>query len=133
MAVHWLTSLRNIPWTQVLQVAPSLVEGSRKLWGRLANREAGVSTGPGSPGVAESSPTEQIAALEIRLHAMQKELQQIGGEMVSSFDVVKSLSEQHSEMVKAMDVLISRTRVLLWVCAVLAAAVAALAVLVLSR
>jgi hypothetical protein len=108
MAVSWYAAFRDIPWKKALSVAPSIVEGGRKLWNR-------------------------IDSLEVRTA-------QLGEEAASSFEVVRAIAEQHSQLaeqhaqlVDAVDVLIVRTYVLLWTCAILALAVVALVLVALAR
>lgn len=130
MALGWFSSFKDIPWARVLELAPTLAEGGRKLWNRLANaepEEAGAAQPPRKP---EAPVAEQIAALEVRLQTVERRLAKLKDEATASFEVVRSITEQHSQVVHAVDVVIARTRVLLRVCVLLAVALVALLIVV---
>lgn len=116
---------------KALDLAPSLVEKARKLWDKVANR--GAPTAP-SPSAQDGAPPE------IRILALERRVARLEEEAASSFEVVGSiaqqhsqLTEQHSELVQAADLLLARTRALLWACGVLALALLALLLVVLGN
>lgn len=133
MAINWFASLRDVPWSKVIGMTPSIVESGRKLWDRIANKQAEVSTVRKPEDKSSPSTPEALSAIEIRIISLEKRTAQLGEEAVSSFDVVRSLADQHSQLVHAVDVLLVRTRVLLRVCVLLGLAVVALLVFVLSK
>jgi hypothetical protein len=108
MAIGWYESLKDIPWSKALGVAPSIAERGKTLWDRVKSREAKA------PG-----------ALEARVAELNQEL-------AASFELVQAMAEQHSELVRAVDLLLARTRVLLRACMVLGAVLAAVLVLLLT-
>ena len=124
MASGWYAAFKDIPWSKALSVAPAIAERGRKLWGRAQPRAASVP--PLSAAGAEALP-----ALEVRCSTLESRIAQLDEEMVSSFEVVQAIAEQHSELVRAVDILLERTRVLLRACILLGAALVALLVLVL--
>jgi len=117
----------------VLEVAPSIVEGSKKLWSKVAQPEPAVANPAQSAKGPEPTGPDAIAALDVRLGTLEKKVAGLKEESKSSFEVVRSLTEQHSQLVHAVDVLIARTRVLLRVCILLAVALVALFVLAVLR
>lgn len=108
MAIGWYESLKDIPWGKALSVAPAIAERGKALWARVKSREP-------------KHPT----ALEARVAELNEEL-------VASFEVVQAMAEQHSELVRAVEVLLARTRVLLRACVVLGAVLVAVLVLLLT-
>jgi len=135
MAIGWIAAFKAVPWIKVLNAAPAIVEGGRSLWTRVANR-------PGRRAAEEPASTqaESASEIEIRLRTLEKRTRQVEDEATASFDVVRSITEQHSHLaeqqaalVQATDALLARTHALLWVCALLALAVAAIFVLLLAR
>ena len=133
MTINWLASLKDIPWSKVISMTPSIVESGRKLWERIANRRAEISTVSKPADGSPPSTPEALSALEIRLMTLEKKTAQLGEEAVASFDVVRSLADQHSQLVHAVDVLLVRTQVLVRVSALLGVVCIALFILVLSR
>jgi len=121
-----------IPWSKIISMSPSIVEGGRVLWKAVAQRQARV---PSAPAREDSA-----AAVEVRLHALEKKVVQLGEEATASFEVVKSVTEQHSrlaehhaELVRAVDALLGRTRLLVWLTAILAFVLVAVLALVAVR
>src|SRR3990170_5936123 len=112
MAIDWLASLKHVPWSKVIGMTPSIVESGGKLWDRISRRQAEKSA-VASPAAEPMPPTaEALAAIEIRLGALEKQTAQLREEAVSSFDVVRSIVDQHSQVVHAVDVLLVRTQLL---------------------
>ena len=133
MAVNWFASFKDIPWARVLEVAPSIAEGARNLWQRVASKPG---QGPDATPVAQAGAkpdAEVLAALEVRVVPLERRTTKLEDEARSSFEVVKSMAEQHSQLVSAVDSLLVRTRVLLRISGLLALALIALFVLVLTR
>lgn len=133
MAIRWLAAFEDIPWAKVREMAPSLVEGAGKLWSRWTRKddpEPEVARPLAKP---EQPVAEQLAELQIRVNALEKRVAQLKDETTASFEVVKSITEQHSQLVHAMDLLIARTRVLARVCVLLAAGLIVLLVLAIAR
>jgi hypothetical protein len=113
---------------KAVELAPSLVEKARRLWDGIASRR---------PRASEALPPEQAPA-EIRIPALERRIAGLEEEAASSFEVVTSIAQQHSqlteqnaELVQFVDALLARTRLLSWSCGGLAAAFLALLLYVL--
>lgn len=133
MTINWLASLKDVPWSKVIGMTPSIVESGRKVWDRVTSREASERSGDTTQSLAQSQAPAAIAAIEIRLTALERKSAELREEAVSSFEVVRSIVDQNSQVVHAVDVLLARTQLLLRACALLGIACAALAVLVVVR
>ena len=121
-----------IPWSKLISMSPTIVEGGRVLWKAVAQRQARVPSAP--------APELRHAAVEERLDALEKKLAQLGEEATASFEVVKSITQEHSrlaehhdELVHAVDALLARTRLLVWLSAILACVLVAVLALVAVR
>lgn len=108
MAISWITAFKAIPWGQVVENAPTVLRGAKKLWGMA------------QPQLGEHSRIEQDVA-------------EVKDELAKAAQLIASLAEQNARLVEAVDILRVRTRALLVGGGVLLAAVVALAVLVLAR
>ena len=101
-------------WKDVFGTAPSILEEAKKIWSKVASRKA-------------PAPTTQSPAA-----AVEQKIEHLEEEAVASFDVVRSiaqqhsqLSEQHVQLVEAVDGVLARTRALQWICGALALALLA--------
>lgn len=107
----WMSALKVIPWGDVIEAAPGIVKGARKMFARTQANEA-VAEEAAAAGAdhADSAPQlrERISRLEASLAQMAEQQQ-------ASAQIVESLAEQNAKVVQAIDILRVRTRLLLWV------------------
>lgn len=108
MAIGWITAFKAIPWGQVVENAPTVLRGAKKLWGMA------------QPQVGEPSRIEQDVA-------------ELKEEITRAAQLIASLAEQNARLVDAVEILRVRTRVLTISAGVLLVSVIALAVWVLMR
>jgi hypothetical protein len=133
MPVNWINSLKDLPWSKVIGMTPDIVESGKKIWDKVATRTANEKSADTTQSLAELSAPAAIAALEIRVKAIERKSAELREEAVSSFEVVRSIVDQNANVVHAVDVLLARTRLLVRVSILLGIACAALLVLQLSR
>jgi hypothetical protein len=133
MAIPWLAAFKVIPWKEVVTAAPSVLEGTRKLWNTV-NRTEQQAPAPAEP-AKEAGPTgvDRLAAIDARVRVLETRTAEISREAVSSADLMRALAEQNALLVKAVDILRRRTRRLIWFGLVLAAAGCILFLWVLTR
>jgi hypothetical protein len=128
MAINWIVALKAVPWTDLVQAAPGIVKGARKLFADARANPARAS----ARGAANAS-TATGTSVEARLAQLETQLEILGEEQRASADLIRSLADQHARVVQAMTVLQARTRVLLGVCIALAVALTTLAIWVVTR
>lgn len=104
MALPWLAALKIIPWGDVIEHAPAVLKGAR----RLLDRQSATPT----PAPTQAPPDP--ADLQLRLEALQR---QHASDMAQLTQTVAALAEQNTRLVEAVDVLRWRTR---WLGAVMA-------------
>lgn len=125
MAIPWLkAAFKAIPWRDVVTAAPSIVDGTKRLWSRVARTET---TSPANEQHIESSyltQSDQLAAIENRLRALEERTTEIAREAVSSVELIESLAEQSAQLVEAVENLRHRTHKLVWFTVVLGIAAA---------
>ena len=120
MAIPWVTVLQAIPWGQVIENAPKLVDGAQKLFFRLKKGEA-----PGSVVLNPSQDEDETArlqALEKYVQENRLELQQLHQNLSDTADLLNNLTGQNAKMVGEIDLLRKQTRRLQWVLAVVSVA-----------
>ncbi len=101
MAISWLTALKIIPWGDVIEHAPAVLKGAR----RLLDRQRTAPTTPAAPMPAGVAP--DLITLQQRLSALE---QQHASDMAQLTQTVAELAEQNIRLVQAVDVLRWRTR-----------------------
>ena len=105
MAIGWLSVLKMVPWSDVIQNAPKAAEGAKKLWGsvsgRAAPRPAGASPGPHSP-LTSSAPT--LSALQSRVDALEDATDALHAQMLASSALIKTLTEQNAQLIARIEI-----------------------------
>ncbi|MBE0586786.1 MAG: hypothetical protein IH617_01930 [Hydrogenophaga sp.] len=111
MAIPWLVALKVIPWGDVIEHAPKVLNAARKL---LDRQRAPAPEAPKEvidpPGAAQTS----LAALNARLVSAQQEITQLAQTQAQLTQTLTELAEQNARLVGAVEVLRVRTRLLLW-------------------
>lgn len=114
MAFPWMLALKVIPWGDVIEHAPKVLNGARKLLDKQKEHAAPSD----SPAPAVNTPD----ALRT-LQAAQVQLQQ---DLALLAQTAAELAEQNSRLVQAVELLRWRTRWLAGVCALLLGGLVAL-------
>jgi hypothetical protein len=117
VAISWISALKVIPWGDVIEAAPGLVKGARKVFTRT-QPEPVVVQDPAAP------PQQRIEQLEAAVA-------RLGEQQQAAAALIESLAEHNAKVVEAIERLRLRSRLLMGTCAVLLAAVGTLAWLVL--
>jgi len=129
MAISLLAAFKAIPWTDVLAAAPTIVQSAEKLWGtvtRKKNEQDAAEINPVEHPAPQEAPT--LSGLDARLQLLDARFAELHSEALSSSELIKSLAEQNAQLVRAVEILRRRTRVLTRWCALLTviAAIAAI-------
>jgi hypothetical protein len=120
VAISWISALKVIPWGDVIEAAPGLVKGARKVFSRT-QVEPAQHPSAGEPAESPSQRIEQLEATVARLGEQQQ----------SAAALLESLAEHNAKVVEAIEVLRLRSKLLMGACAVLLLAVGALTAFVL--
>jgi ABC-type uncharacterized transport system substrate-binding protein len=127
MALNWLFALKAVPWADVVQAAPAIVKGARKLFNTARESQ----TPP--VGNVETYVEQGGDAAHARLRQLEIALQNLDAEQNSSAELIRSLAEQNARVIEAIEVLRARMRLLLGISIGLTVAFAAAAVWLITR
>lgn len=116
MAIPWLLALKAIPWGDVMEHAPSVLKAARKLMDRQGAEPAPSST---TDLDVAGGALPSLGELKNRLIATQVQLDRQAQTQAEMAQTLAELAEQNARLVSAVETLRQRTRLLLWVLAVL--------------
>ncbi len=114
MAIGWLTVLKLVPWGDVIENAPKVAQGAKKLWHTVGKKPA--------PGVADTfTPTAPgqgalggqdavVAVLQRQVAELQVTAAELHQQMLESSALIQSLAEQNTQLIQRVEV--NRKRVL---------------------
>jgi hypothetical protein len=105
MSISLLGAVKAVPWGDVLAAAPGVVQGANALWDRVAKKRSKGETVAES-GAAGASAEARVAVLEQAVAELQKEA-------LATSQLIRSLAEQNELLVREVELLRLRSRVLL--------------------
>jgi len=114
--MNWLTALKFLPWGEMIEYAPKLVNGAQKLWQRARNEQSETDA------IIIDVPPASLDETARDLQELKKQLQDVQAQQLELSNLVTELAAQNQRLVGAVDVLRVRTRLLLWVSVALAGA-----------
>lgn len=128
MAVGWVTALKLVPWGDVIEATPQILQAARKLLGttQKGNAEPAASALEG----AGSEPTIPVG---LQLQHLRDRVARLEQEQQESAVLIQSLAEQNAQVVQAVEVLRQRHRRLMVAVGVLAVACVGLLVWMLRQ
>jgi hypothetical protein len=115
MAIGWLSVLKLVPWGDVIENAPKVAQGAKKLWHTVGKKPA--------PDVADTFTATQagqsalsgheaaVATLQVQVAELQLATADLHQQMLESSALIKSLAEQNTQLIQRAEV--NRKRLLL--------------------
>ena len=129
MAIGWMAVLQLVPWSDVISNAPKIAEGAKKLWSTVGKKPPVEDTADGQAPLAVDDRPLGMAAMEKRLQAMEAAASELHEQMLASADLIKTLAEQNTQLIKRIEV--NRTRLVMLAAVTFVVAVIAVASLTL--
>lgn len=118
MAIGWLTALKVVPWNDVIEAAPLVVNSARKFFSRT--QQPAPSADPEDSAAEAIESRSPLGRLQSRVDQMEASVAQLGEQQSASAALIQSLAEQNAQLVQALDLLRKRFVALAIVSAVLA-------------
>ena len=100
MALGWMAVLQLVPWSDVISNAPKIAEGAKKLWSTVGKK---TPVEDAVPLPVDGRPSG-MAAMENRLQAMEAATAELHEQMLASADLIRTLAEQNTQLVKRIEV-----------------------------
>lgn len=114
MAIGWLTVLSQVPWTEVINNAPKVADGAKKLWKSVSGKSSMASTPKSASQVPASAEALSPVAMEARIRELEEVVGELHAQMVASSELMKQLAEQNNQLVQRIEANRVRT---LWLAA----------------
>jgi hypothetical protein len=103
MAIGWLSVLKMVPWGDVIESAPKVAQGAKKLWNTVGKKPAaGPVSAHGPGGSSESAPT--LSALQAQVAQLQVSTAELHQQMLDSSALIGSLAEQNTQLIARLEV-----------------------------
>jgi hypothetical protein len=117
MALGWVAALKLVPWGEVLEATPQILQAAKKLLGSTRQGTADAAAGT-LAGAGDAAATPPVA---LQLQQLRERVARLEQEQQESAVLIQSLAEQNAQVVQAVEVLRLRNQRLTAVIAVLGA------------
>ena len=118
MALPWLLALKVIPWGDVIEHAPKVLNAARKLMDRQKSPDS-VPVSTNKPMDLVSNTPPSLGELRNRLIEARQLIDQQAQTQTQMAQTLAELAEQNARLVAAVELLRVRTRVFMFVTAAL--------------
>jgi len=129
LAAGWVAALKLVPWGDVIEATPQILQAAKKLLGTTQKGNADAAAGA-PEGDTGGEPAMPVA---LQLQHLRDRVAQLEQEQQESAVLIQSLAEQNAQVVQAVEVLRRRQQRLTIAVGALAAACTGLLAWVLAR
>lgn len=105
MAIGWLTVLQSVPWGDVVNNAPKVAAGAKKLWSVVGKKTPPDARSAVEPQASRVPEAQGAMALQLRLDELESALADMQGQMVASSGLIKELAEQNTQLILRIETL----------------------------
>lgn len=110
MAIGWLSVLKLVPWGDVIENAPKVASGAKKLWSNVGKKPVAPLESPAPASGMQGAEPDPVAALQAEVVQLQGAVAQLHQQMLESSALIGSLAEQNTQLIARVEV--NRKRVL---------------------
>ncbi|MDD2925755.1 hypothetical protein [Rhodoferax sp.] len=99
----WLTVLKMVPWGEVIENAPKVAQGAKKLWSTVGKKTP-LATSPGHVGAEPDEADGALASLRAQVAQLQVASAELHQQMLESSALIQSLAEQNTQLIQRVEV-----------------------------
>lgn len=115
MPFPWMVALKVVPWGDVIEHAPKVLNAARKLLDKKSDANNAGGTAPARETIdAQTATPPSLGELKNRLITAQHQINRQAQAQEEMAQTLAELAEQNARLVGAVAVLRLRTRMLLW-------------------
>ena len=100
MAIGWVTALKLVPWGDVLEATPQILQAAKKLLGTTRQGTAAATAGTLAGGDDAAAPP-----VALQLQQLRERVARLEQEQQESAVLIQSLAEQNAQVVQAVEAL----------------------------
>ena len=101
MAAGWVAALKLVPWGDVIEATPQILQAAKKLLGTTQKGNADAAAGALEGGAGG----ETAMPVALQLQHLRDRVAQLEREQQESAVLIQSLAEQNAQVVRAVEVL----------------------------
>jgi hypothetical protein len=104
--VGWVTALKLVPWGDVIEATPQILQAAKKLLGASRKGKADASE---AGSIADGS-TEPTLPTDVQLRHLRERVLQLEQEQSDGATLIQSLAQQNAQVIQAVEDLRQRNR-----------------------
>ena len=116
--VGWVAALKLVPWGDVIEAAPQILNAAKKL---LGTRHRGKANATGAASQVGGGDETALPA-QAQLQHLRARISQLEQEQIDGAALIQSLAQQNAQVIRAVEDLRQRCRRLTQAVAILSAA-----------
>ncbi len=121
MAIPWITALKLVPWSEVIEAAPQVIKAAKGMIGKKEAQEQATESAAAQR-LSEANPVTSSGELALRqIQALQGRVEQLEQSQRQSLEIIEKLAEQNAQLVTTVSALRVGAQRLVWACGVLGA------------
>jgi hypothetical protein len=110
MATGWWSVLKTVPWSEVINAAPQVASGARRLWDTVARKSGGAAGMAPGPIIDEEPEEDVFGNLIVRVDKNEQTLLDLRSQMLQASEIIANLADQNAQLIAKME--LARTRML---------------------
>ena len=99
----WMTALKLVPWGDVIEAAPQVLQAAKKLMGKTG--AAGTAPAAGVTGTLTGTDDSPSTPVTAQLQHLRERVAQLEQEQQDSAALIQSLAEQNAVVIRAVEAL----------------------------
>jgi hypothetical protein len=103
MAAGWWTVLKTVPWSDVINAAPQVATGARRLWDTVNRKPGAVDPATGLSPEMAAQEDDIIGLLVARSEQSDAELNDLRNQMRAASELIANLADQNAQLIAKMD------------------------------
>lgn len=100
MAAGWISVLQMVPWSDVIQNAPKVADGAKKLWGAVTRQPPAGAPPADGASLTSTTGVQSLAQLQVQLAAAEAAIAELHQQMQVSSELIKDLAGQNAQLVQ---------------------------------
>lgn len=103
MASGWWSVLKTVPWSEVINAAPQVASGARRLWDTVARKSGGAAGMAPDPMMGDEPQEDYFGTLVVRVERNEMSLAELRTQMLQASEIIANMADQNAQLIAKMD------------------------------
>lgn len=103
MASGWWSVLKTVPWSEVINAAPQVATGARRLWDTVARKSGSAAGMAPDPMMGDEPQDDFFGTLVMRVEKNEMSLAELRTQMLQASEIIANMADQNAQLIAKMD------------------------------